>query len=77
MSIKSVWKIGLTDGMLVLAQKEPFLKAIIKICIKMHKNVFFFFNETGSNLIRWHAAEFLKNLSFFKIIRNCNKFNVN
>ena len=28
--------------MLVLAQKEPMLKAIIKICIKIHKNVVFF-----------------------------------
>ena len=27
-------------GMLVLAEKEPILKAIIKICIKIHKNVF-------------------------------------
>ena len=38
--IRSVWIIGLTVGMLVLAQKEPTLKAIIKICIKVHKNVF-------------------------------------
>ena len=28
--------------MLVLAQKEPILKAIINICIKIHQNVVFF-----------------------------------
>ena len=40
MPIRSVRKIGLTVGMLVLAQKEPILKkAIIKIFIKIHKNV--------------------------------------
>ena len=33
--IRSVWKIGLAVGMLVLAQKEPILKAIIKICIEI------------------------------------------
>ena len=40
-AIRSVWKIGLTVGMLVLAQKEPILKAIMNICIKIHKNVVF------------------------------------
>ena len=39
--------------MLVLAQKEPLLKAMIKICIKIHKNVVDF-NPSGSNLIRWY-----------------------
>ena len=39
--------------MLVLAQKEAILKAIIKICIKIHKIVVFF-NQSGSNLIRWY-----------------------
>ena len=49
--IRSVWKIELTVSMLVFAQKEPTLNAIIKICIKIHKNVVFF-NQSGSNLIR-------------------------
>ena len=49
--IRSVWKIGLNVGMLLLTQKEPILKAIIKICIKIHKNVVFF-NQSGSHLIR-------------------------
>ena len=40
--------------MLVLAQKEAILKAIIKICIKIHKIVVFF-NQSGSNLIRWYV----------------------
>ena len=40
--MRSEWKIGLTFGMLVLAQKEPILKAIIKICFKVHKNVISF-----------------------------------
>ena len=30
----------------LLAQKAPILKAIIKICIKIHKNVVFF-NQSG------------------------------
>ena len=45
-SIKSVRKIGLSVGILVLAPKEPILKAIIKICIKIHKNVVFI-NRSG------------------------------
>ena len=41
MLITSVWKIELSVSMLVLAQKEPILKAIIKICIKIDANVIF------------------------------------
>ena len=39
--IRSVWKIGLTVGMLVLAQNEPILKAVIKIGLKYIKTFFF------------------------------------
>ena len=40
----------------IKARKEPILKAIIKICIKIHKNVFFF-KPVGSNLIRSHIVQ--------------------
>ena len=42
--------------MLALAQKEPILNAIIKICIEIHKNLFFF-NQSGSNLTRWYISK--------------------
>lgn len=33
-----------------MAQKNPFLKAVVKICIKVRENVFFFFFcQAGSN----------------------------
>ena len=52
---KKCMKIGLTVGMLLFAQKEPNLLAIIKICTKIHKNVVFF-NQSGKNLIRWYIS---------------------
>ena len=39
--ITSVWKVGLSVVMLILVQ-EPILNTLIKICIKILKNVFFF-----------------------------------
>ena len=39
-AFKNVLMIGLFVGISELAQKEPILKAIIKICIKIHKTVF-------------------------------------
>ena len=51
---KKFMKNGISRLHALLAQKEPILKAIIKICIKIHKNVVFL-NQSGSNLIRCYT----------------------